>query len=344
MNSFPLINIVLLGGSSPIGREFFKVVATHTQGNIRINALTDDPGELPEYPFITAVLGELPQVPEKLFPEKPFILINFGNDSDKESKRRVKLENVSGTQALMGALPEHVMGVLYGSSMSVYGSGALDDIHESVPVNPQTPVAESLAKAEKIVLDKMKDMKKCAFILRPHLILNADDESSSLRGILKLAQRGLNLNQGKSQFSVISVGDYAQIIFRLILQIFKRDEMDAPVQRALNVGYREALSLQRMLAVICEIYELSIPENNISLPAWSIETLKMIPIPQIGRLLSHVESLGFSKNGNISTLEAEIGSDLLDQSAENILRQVIVEMKQTILENEELPLEEEDND
>ncbi len=217
-------------------------------------------------------------------------------------------DNVDGTQKLLARLPAHCLGIIYGSSMSVYGAGKQENITEDVKCQPQSPLAKSRYRVEQLVFQYAKDHHQWAISCRPRFIIGRGD-NFLLPGLSKMFKKGLSVGNGQQVFSIIDVDDYAQILLQLASYIA------GPVpsrQIAVNVSYRQPVSLNSIERI------MSATERKIwRLPvsAWILKSLNGRH-PRLSPMIDKLALIGLSHSGNVERLRNLIGgsSSILDQN------------------------------
>lgn len=120
------LRIVLLGGTGLVGGALLRRLAAEPPGSVAVRALVRRPGALAGPAWLEEVPGDLnePLLAGLFWPDAPQVIVHYAVkqiDPDGTGFERV---NVGGTERLLAALPASVRGLIYGSTLSVYGSGA----------------------------------------------------------------------------------------------------------------------------------------------------------------------------------------------------------------------------
>jgi nucleoside-diphosphate-sugar epimerase len=249
----------------------------------------------------------------------PHVLIHFGVKQIDYDQSGFHAINVLGTQNLLEKCNEHTLGAIYGSTLSVQGQSAQSNIAESEALKPQTELAKSRAQAEQLVTRYMENFEKWGFNLRPRFILGKEDKYV-LPGFIKLARNGVYIGDGKQQYSVITVTDYASIILKLAQFICEQSELigkkiNKPEQLPVNVGYQQTLSFDQIFTEIRTHEAAKKRVIPVRFPGWLPGLLKWIPNKLIESKATQLELIGFDHYGDVSRLEELIGCDITQQNS-----------------------------
>src|SRR5262245_46464626 len=126
-----MVRVVLLGSTGFVGTAILHALQSRgSQAQVR--ALARGAGRI-RMPGVEVIEGDIESLPEKLFFSEPHVVVHFATkqiDSDGSGFERT---NVEGTKRLMSRLPASCLGVIYGSSASVYGQGAQSGLREDHP-------------------------------------------------------------------------------------------------------------------------------------------------------------------------------------------------------------------
>ncbi len=317
------INLVLVGGTGYVGNEIINYIADYLPEEIKIKALVRGDGnrlQNKKTPKLEVVSGALPHVPRNLFFDSPFILIHFGTKQIDRDGTGFDQINVEGTRQLLACAGPGLLGVIYGSSMSVYGQGTQSGISEDTPANPGTALAHSRLKAENVIRAATRQRGKSAFLLRPRFILGKNDRHT-LPGLIKLYRKRIRIGSGSQSYSIIDAEDYARIVVQIAKRIIQRNETGNHVRKAVNIGYEKTISFNEINRVFAEYS--SLPAPFIQMPVWMSKIFRKIPHRACRSLATKIELIGRDHSGSVKTLEKEIGSKIIGKNPDMILRKII---------------------
>lgn len=309
------LRLVLLGSTGVAGSAILRAARGHD-----VRALVrGDAGRLADHPC-TKVVGALPDVPTELFPNAPFVLLHFAGAN--RDPKQFSAVNVEGTRALFDALPTTCVGVVYGSSLSVVGSGAQRAVTEDATVAPDTALARSRAEAERIVLERARRRGISAFVLRPRFLLGEGD-TATLPAMLRLAQRGVAIGRGSQAFSVIDVDDYAAIVLSLARRIVERDR---PARTPLHVGYVRPISFDEIRAALSEQFPLTEPRVRIPTPESLTRALTQVPL--VRDVATKLALVGLDHHADVHRLSAEIGDAIVTRDPRPVVANAARKLKE----------------
>lgn len=305
-----MMNIVLLGGTGYVGSAIIRNLEIENAGNVQVRALVRGDAERIHSGIVKTIKGNLPdKIPHELFFKKPHVVIHFATKQVDTDNSGFYTSNVEGTGSLIEALPESSRGILYGSSMSVYGQGQQVSVTEDQAVKPETELSKTRVKAERLILDEMEMSKKTGIVLRPRFILGNGDKYT-LKGFKSLAEKGFVVGSGKQSFSIIDVDDYAKIIISLAKGILTGHKGEKTICRPLNIGYESPITLESILRRICEKNQLPFPTKKIPVFKFLPVFLRMLPIPAMSGVATKLELVGLSHSGSVKALENIIGREI----------------------------------
>lgn len=295
------LHLVLLGSTGVAGSAILRAAR-----GLPLRALVrGDAARLGDHPC-TRVVGALPDVPAALFPESPHVVLHFaGANVDPTQFDAV---NVEGTRALIDALPPSCLGVIYGSSLSVVGSGAQRRVDEGAPVAPDTALARSRAAGESIVLEGAARRGISAFVLRPRFLLGEGDRAT-LPAMLRLARRGVSIGPGTQAYSVIDLDDYAAVVLALARRIVERAARGEPVQTPLHVGYERPISFDEIRGALSE--QVPLPPPRVRIPTGPRLTRALQRIPRLHDVATKLALAGLDHHADVRRLSAEIGDAIV---------------------------------
>ncbi|MGA5896252.1 NAD-dependent epimerase/dehydratase family protein [Streptomyces venetus] len=308
-------HIVLLGATGYTGGAFLRRLA-ETGTPWRVTALVRTPPRH-RLPFVTYVLGALPDaLPAGFPPPDATVLVHLATEHHGDVSR-LRTVNVDGTREVLSRLPPSVRGVVHGSSMSVYGQGAQEGVAETAGTAPGTALAHTRLAAERVVLEEMRRRDGTAYVLRPRFLPGADDRSF-LPMAARLRTLPLRLDPDQVRLGLMDVDDYAEVVVRLVERAHERHLRRAPVQRALNVAYREPVTLR-------QLFDIAAPPGagtpvRLVPPETLIRWARRMPGRRGAQLTTLLELATRSHWPDVRALEAEIGSDITDKSPMRVLR------------------------
>jgi nucleoside-diphosphate-sugar epimerase len=322
------MDILLFGASGFVGRALLREIAALPAGSIRVRALLRNPDAVPDYPFLDKVKGSLESLPEGLEPARPYVLVHFAVKHIDRDGTGYLATNVDATQRLLGSLGPGPMGVLYASSMAVYGRGAQDGVTEAAPLSGDTPLAESRLRAEAVVQEAARARKISAFVLRPRFVVGEGDQFV-LPGLAKVTARGLGIASGEQRFSVIDVADYARILLRLAEQVAERHRNGAPVQQALNVGHAEPVSFAQIQEALRASLGLRAPRVRLPVTLGITRSMRRVPLRALDQAATRLELVGFSHWGDVSALAKAVGDDIVRKDPMTSIRRAAEALAKT---------------
>ncbi|MEW9899305.1 NAD(P)-dependent oxidoreductase [Chitinivorax sp. PXF-14] len=303
------LHILLLGASGFVGRALLREFASMPAGSVRVRALLRAPDALPDYPFLDKVRGDLARPPLGLEPEQPYVLVHFAVKQIDHDGTGFIATNVDATRRLLRGLGPRLRGVIYGSSMSVYGQDEQDGISEIAAPNPGTALAHSRHLAERLVGNVARQREIPAYLLRPRFVLGEGDRFV-LPSLARMVQKRVRIGSGRQRFSVIDVDDYACAISRLAQRIIAGAPGAVPKQEVLNVGYGQPVACADLLDELAAA--LDAPKAIWRLPVSRRLTLTLRRLPFSGStaLATRLELVGLPHWGEVDALGELVGRDL----------------------------------
>jgi nucleoside-diphosphate-sugar epimerase len=257
------------------------------------------------------VEGDLERLPASLFPREPYVVVHVASKQIDRDGSGFDAVNVGGTRALLGALTPACRGVIYGSSISVYGQGAQEGNDEDAPLSPDTPLARSRVDAERAIFDAARSRGFDAFALRPRFILGRGDRFT-LPGLVRLFARGISLGSGAQAFTIVDVADYAEVVLRLADRI-ARGETARGQCAALHVGYRRAVTLDEIHRTLSCAFPLPRVRVRVPVTPRITRTLARVPSASVRAATTKLELMGLSHRVSVGRLAGQIGGDLVDR-------------------------------
>ncbi|MFD3259565.1 NAD-dependent epimerase/dehydratase family protein [Paenibacillus lentus] len=326
--------VVVIGGTGFVGQKMIEQLNRFSEGRLEIRALVRDTRKIKDMPNLVKIVGSLPDVPSELFSSKPHVVIHFGTKNKDQDGKGFEEVNVVGTRNIMANLPESTLGVIYGSSFSVYGQGSLNDVNEKQEIHPETPLAISRAKAENIILEEMKNRGRSGLALRPRFIIGKDDQHT-IPLLIKAYQHHFNIGTGKQASTYIDVEDYARIITELVLYILRGAENNQYFNTALNVGYQRPMALAELHEIFSEALGYK-RQFYIPISESFTKLLHASPIRAFKKLATTLELGAFSHSADVTLLRDMIGSDIIGQDprhvVSNLLQEFVQEVKSSRME------------
>lgn len=294
------LEIVLLGATGFVGSAMLRALSREAA---TVHALARRPSSLP----CRLVPGDIRDVPRDLFPDRPHILVHLATKQIDSDGTGFEEMNVEATRTLIDRLPDSTQGVLYGSSVSVYGQSSQLNLDESAPLRPETPLAKSRAAAERIILEAARARGISAFCLRPRFIFGEGDRHT-MPGLIRMVKRGIQPGPGSQRYTIIGVDDYARVLVELAKKMTIIQE-----QLPLNLGYSQSVSLDDIVRTICSAFGLEPPSVRFPVTLTATRLLRRIPSSSLQTLATRLELFGLSHTFNVSSLAARVGKELLSR-------------------------------
>lgn len=288
-----MLRLVLLGSTGYTGSAVLRAALA---AEVPVHALLRRRGErLPG--AVTVAHGALPELPAALFPDAPCVVVHLASKQIDADGSGYWAANVGGADALMAALPPQVRGVIYGSSMSVYGQGAQRGVSEVAALRPATALAKSRAGAEDSIRRGAAARGVGGWLLRPRFVVGQGDRHTA-PGLIKLAQRGLLPGGGAQRLSLVDVDDYAALILHLAGEL---QAGRGPVRvEALNIGYAHAPTLSELLEEARQT--LGLRGSVRRLPLWAPALAGLRRLPAARDLATKLELIGLDHYGDTDRL------------------------------------------
>jgi nucleoside-diphosphate-sugar epimerase len=322
------LSILLLGGSGFIGQAVVREFASQPAGTVRVRALLRRVQSLPAYPFLEKVEGSLEALPPDLEPAGPYVLVHLAVKQIDHDGSGYLATNVAATRALLQSLGPGLQGILYASSMSVYGQGEQDGISESAEPRPDTPLAQSRRLAEMEVESHARRVGVGALLLRPRFVIGHGDRFV-LPALARMAARRVQIASGRQSFSVIDVDDYARVILRLAEYLRARYAQGHAIQEPLHVGYARPLRFAQIADALRGTG--GVPARNVfrwNVPIFPslVRQLRRLPARSASQLATRLELVGLSHWGNTAALASKIGDDIVQRDPVQVLERAVAAM------------------
>lgn len=311
------MEVVLLGATGFVGSAVLRLAAHY-----RVRALVRDPRRL-QHMSGTASLrfveGDIRTPPRDLFPRQPHIVIHLATKQIDSDGTGFEETNVEGTRRVVQGFNEGTRGILYGSSVSVYGQQPQIDFDESAPLCPGTPLARTRRRAEQIILDAAAGRGVAAYCLRPRFIVGEGDRHT-MPGLVRMVRGGIQPGRGHQRFSMIDVDDYARVLLALTARI---ESGQSSERAALNVAYSRSASLDEVVSVICKAFDLQRPRVRVPINRWMIRGLRNLAGSGPESLATHLELFAFSHTFQVDQLRARIGTTVVEGDPLAALRRAV---------------------
>lgn len=307
------LRLVLLGGTGFVGSAVRRRLAARG-GDVEVRALVrGDRGRLHD-PCVTAVSGALPNVPSSLFPAEPFVLVHLATkqiDHDGSGFH----SNSQSVHRLVEVLPPACRGIVYGSSVSVYGHGAQEGVRESAPLRPATPLARARACCEAAILTAAAQRSIGAVVFRPRFVIGQGDRYT-LPGIARMLRRGFLVGSGRQAFSLIDVDDYAALIVRGAERL--NDGLREPL--VVHAAYERPIALDEIAAVMCDELAIPLPRWKLPIVPWLVHSMSRAPHRYLSALGGRLDLLGFSHYVDVERLIDEFGRGAASRDPRSAVR------------------------
>ena len=303
------LDVLLLGGSGFVGRALLRELALRARSSpVRVRALLRRPEALPDLPFLEKAQGSLEAPPRDLEPARPYVLVNLAVKQLDPGRTGYLSTNVLATGGLLDGLSSRCTGVLYGSSMSVYGQGEQDGVSEEAPIAPTTPLSQSRAMAEERIFAFAELRGIAALALRPRFVIG-DGDRFVIPGIMGLVERRVRVGTGAQRFSIIDVADYARVIASLALHV--ASSAGDPLRRAFNVGYTRPVTFAELTGVLAGALHAPGPRWHVPVSPGLARALRLIPSRQADGLATRMELVGLSHWGDARALAGAPGGHVV---------------------------------
>lgn len=296
------MDAVVLGAGGFCGRELVRTVLAGKEFGRVIAHYRQVPERKQTDSRLTAVSGCLTTLDyARLFPDRPHVIFHFASSKDRLADNRLACQRISTN------LTSHCKGILYGSSLSVYGNGPHDFVTESAPLCPQTELAKTRVQCEQI-LGATSVPVVC---LRPRMIVGQEDKYF-LPQIRTLFHRGIAVGHEQQRLSLIEVHDYATVALQLCAELLRHPDK---IANAYNVGYDSPLSLRELREILAPgqgVY-CRVPVNT------SLALLSMLRTTYSRRLFIALSLIGINQTLDASKLSQVVGNHILARSPAEVV-------------------------
>jgi nucleoside-diphosphate-sugar epimerase len=295
------MRVVVLGPTGFVGSAILRRAPLH---RAEVHALVR--GDATRVPATVArvVPGELPDLPPDLFPDAPHVVLHFAT-KQRDDGAGFDVNERAAT-AIARALRPSCAGIVYGSSLSVYGQGEQRGDTETRALHPETPLATSRVRAEEILLGAARVRGIGAFALRPRFVVGEGDRST-LPALLALFRRGLLLGDGSQRFTIVDVDDYAEVALRLSALLLDGEREVTP----LHVGYGRAVSLDEIRGALHTRFALPRVRAKIPVSPRVTRALSRVPAAGARALATRLELVGLSHYVSVDRLAEVAGADVV---------------------------------
>jgi len=323
-------SVLLLGGSGFIGQAVVREFASLPAGSLRVRALLRQVGSLPDHPFLEKIQGSLEHLPPDLEPDGPYVLVHLAVKQIDHDGSGYLATNVAATRSLLQSLGPRLQGILYASSMSVYGQGEQDGITESAEPRPDTPLAQSRRLAEIEIEAYARHVGVGALLLRPRFVIGPGDRFV-LPALARMAARRVQVGSGRQGFSVIDVDDYARVILRLAGHLRDRCAQGHAAQEPLHVGYARPLRFAQIADALRGMN--GVPPRNVfrwHVPMFPglVRQLRRLPGKSATQLATRLELAGQSHWGDTGALASKIGDDIVRRDPVHVLERAVAALRE----------------
>lgn len=309
------ITIVLLGGTGFVGSCILKKIST-LNPEIVVNALVRNQEKAHNFTHnIVPYIGEINKLPQGLLPDTPHVIIHFATKQIDYDKTGFEKVNIEGTKELLKHINKNTIGILYGSSMSVYGAEAQINVEEKELTMPQTTLAKTRIAAEKIILNAAAKNNIWGITLRPRFIVGKGDKYI-IPSLLKLRKKRIRFISGNPNYSIISVDDYADIIMKLVNIMVNQSSVS--LQKSLNISYKNPIGLQD----IFEKFELPSPYFTFPLNGKLLDFLSLFNNKKINHLSYKIKLIGLPHYANVDAAIQLLGTKPFTKDPRQIIQDI----------------------
>jgi len=302
-------HLVILGATGFVGSAVLERLAAMPPGSVRANILVRNKNKIKPYPFAEYYTGELPCIPDGLFPSCPHVVLHFANKNIDRDGTGFEI-NVQAAKALIHAANQWTIGIIYGSSLSVHGQGAQNGVKETDAVNPQTPLAKSRLSVENALREYAAISGKSVLLLRPRFVIGKGD-AYTMTTFVEIFKRGFMAGSGNQKYSFIDVNDYAQIILSLSSVVTEWHHAGCGRCTPVNIGYRKPVSLNELYAIFKDTFGTT-ERTLLRIPSygWLPGFIRSLPFRGARQMATRLELLGFSHYSDVSLLASLTGEDI----------------------------------
>jgi len=319
------MNIVLLGANGYVGRAIMRAAIACPQ-HVQVWAQARTTDDLQTAHNVRLFKGSLEQVHPELFPNVPHVLIHAAGKNIDHDGSGYHHTNVEGTRQLLSSCNAHTLGVLYHSSLSVLGQHRQQQVSNTARRAPGTALARSRAAAEALVLEYCKQHAINGYCLRPRFIFGKDD-AFVMPALIRLAAKGTYIGDGRQQYSIIDVDDYAKLMLELGRRI---DTQALPCEQIpLNMGYQQPLSFASMFSTLQGLQPGTGIKRRIPYPAALATACNLLPFQKLKSLATQLQLIGLDHYSDISETRSRLHDDILCRDSLEYFRELAQHFKES---------------
>jgi len=164
--------------------------------------------------------------------------------------------NVRGTSALIrAARVAGVQRIVMTSTVGVYGHHPHRDADETTPIAPDTPLSQSRAQCDAMLLDSGID----AVILRTRFVIGRGDKAVIPRIHRAVTRSPVWVDGGRAQLSLVWVDDLARVIEHAI-------SAPRPDQPVMHVTDGTPVTFKQLATEVCDVLGGRLPRLSVPLP------------------------------------------------------------------------------
>lgn len=303
------VEIVLLGATGFAGSAVLRHAVSRS---LPVHALVRDLARLAPG-AVSVATGDLRNLRGGLFPQAPHVVIHLASKQIDTDGTGFRATNVDGTRRLMESLNSWCRGVVYGSSVSVYGQGAQCDADETWPVLPETELAGSRAEAERIIFAGAAERRIGAYCLRPRFVFGQGDRYT-LPGLVRMIKSGVKPGPGSQRYTIFDVDDYASALVGVAMRL-----AEWPECLAVNAGYAQSISLDEIIEVLCTRLRLKAPRARVPVSVKATRMLRRVPVPALRTLATRLELFGLTHTFRVERLRELTGGAVTGRDPREVL-------------------------
>ncbi len=176
------------GASGFIGRHLVRRLVRE---GCRVRALSRRHAEGPDPSGVVWSRGDLARPEPGLEPFLDGVDVLFHCAGELNDKSRMAALHVHGTRRLARAASGRIGAWVQLSSCGVYGPVREGTIDEDSPLRPVGPYERTRLAAERVVTEVASDGGFAVSTLRPSIVFGGDMPNQSLRGLVRMVDRGM---------------------------------------------------------------------------------------------------------------------------------------------------------
>ncbi|RKH64642.1 NAD-dependent epimerase/dehydratase family protein [Corallococcus aberystwythensis] len=307
--------VVLTGATGMVGQAFLRQRGAHP-----VHALVRSPEGRDWGDGVHVVRGDLHGIPDALFPPYPYVVLHLATKQRDTDGTGFERTNEDGTRRLLSRLKGDCRGILYGSSMSVYGEGPHWGVTEAQPLRPITALARSRVATEALITEHAARNGLHAALLRPRFLIGKGDRYF-LPAFVKHLKRGVQMGDDAVACSVIDVDDLGRILWALARRMV---ETSQPEQRPYNVAHARPLFRAELTATVAQALGLPSPTVKVRVPGGLLHVMREVPIRRARTQAERLELLTRSQCLDVARLAEVLGPETaLSRSPVDALRSAL---------------------